>query len=356
MPKDIIKRTDASPASLEDLAQRINQAHEGAIRSARTAIEHAIECGRLLVEAKALVAHGRWMPWLKANTAFSYDTAARWMRYAEHSERLLANFASMQDLTFAQLDRFLAGPKPETAPEPPPASTLYDAANEATASLAAYWDTVEETPEALVAAAPEVARLFDRAREAIQAARDHDDGEGIDDPFEKLRFYARVTNAEPAINITKAKLRAIRAIGCIIGSLEQEPDAPESVLVDDRLLAAPKAEPCEPAAPKFHPITEIIPMMRDDELHALADSIRAVGQIVPIVVDEKTNMIVDGRCRWRACEIAGVDPKIERREFADDRDVLDFIISMNVHRSHKTEDQCAMAAARLSERRRVASA
>ena len=60
-------------------------------------------------------------------------------------------------------------------------------------------------------------------------------------------------------------------------------------------------------------------------------------------------MIVDGRCRWRACEIAGVDPKIERREFADDRDVLDFIISMNVQRSHKTEDQCAMAAARLSE-------
>jgi ParB-like chromosome segregation protein Spo0J len=108
----------------------------------------------------------------------------------------------------------------------------------------------------------------------------------------------------------------------------------------DRLLA--------PAAPKFHPITEIIPML-DDDVHALAYSIRAIGQIVPIVIDEKTNMIVDGRCRWRACEIVGVEPKIERREFADDRDILDFIISMNVHRSHKTEDQRAMAAARLLE-------
>ena len=132
----------------------------------------------------------------------------------------------------------------------------------------------------------------------------------------------------------------------------------------DRLLAAPKAksceparppaarraEPCEPAALKFHPMTEIIPMdwMPDDELHALADSIRAVGQLHPIVVDQKTDMIVDGRLRWRACEMAGVEPKIERREFADERDILDFVISMNVHRSHNTEDQRAIAAGRLA--------
>lgn len=49
-------------------------------------------------------------------------------------------------------------------------------------------------------------------------------------------------------------------------------------------LAAPKPAP---AAPKFHPITEIIPMTRDEELQPLVDSIRAVGQIVAIVVDEK---------------------------------------------------------------------
>ena len=158
MPKNVIKRTDPSPASLDDLAQRINTSHLAAIRAAGAAIKCAIECGQALVEAKAVVGHGNWLPWLEANTTVSYRTASRWMRFAENSEVLLGKLDTMADLTFAEADR---------------------------------------------------------------------------------------------------------------------------------LLAAPKAEPCEPAAPKFHPITEIIPMMRDDELHALADSIRAVGQIVPIVVDEK---------------------------------------------------------------------
>jgi hypothetical protein len=43
MPNDLIKSTDAGPAILDDLAQRINLAHEGALRSARTAIEYAID-------------------------------------------------------------------------------------------------------------------------------------------------------------------------------------------------------------------------------------------------------------------------------------------------------------------------
>lgn len=392
MANDLIKSTDASPAALADLAQKINQAHEGAIRSARTAIEYAIECGRLLTEAKALVGHGNWLPWLQANTIVSERTASRWMRFAENSEVLLAKSATDGDFTFAEADRLLAASKAEPCePARPEAATRYDAACEAVGALHAYWETVPETVPALVAAAPEVARLFDRASEAIRAARDHDDGEDVADPVEQLKFYKRVRK-DPTLElqIAQSKLRSIRAIGLLHKEWEtstvggERPASDQGAFLKERadairalakqvsgqvdqmrqLATTPEEQEMvaeferdenvrsciDLAAPKFHPITEIIPMtwMPVDELHALADSIRAVGQLHPIVVDEKTDMIVDGRLRWRACEIAGVEPKIERREFADDEDILNFIISMNVHRSQWTEDQRVVAAARLA--------
>ena len=62
------------------------------------AIEHAIECGRLLVEAKASVPHGEWLPWLCENTKVSERTARRWMRFAENSETLPAKPATVAEL------------------------------------------------------------------------------------------------------------------------------------------------------------------------------------------------------------------------------------------------------------------
>jgi Protein of unknown function (DUF3102) len=119
MPKDLIK-CDASPTSLDDLARRVNLAHEGALRSARTAIEYAIECGRLLTEAKALVGHGNWLPWLKENTIVSERTAQRWMRFAANAETLLAKSDTDGGFTFAEADRLLAAPKAEPCEPPAP--------------------------------------------------------------------------------------------------------------------------------------------------------------------------------------------------------------------------------------------
>jgi hypothetical protein len=52
VPKDhLIERTDAPSAALGDLARRINAEHDAAFKSARAALEHAINCGRLLLEA-----------------------------------------------------------------------------------------------------------------------------------------------------------------------------------------------------------------------------------------------------------------------------------------------------------------
>jgi hypothetical protein len=65
------------PADLGDIAGRINAAHDRASAAARSAIEHAIECGRLLTEAKAQLPHGLWLPWLEANTVVGVRQAQR---------------------------------------------------------------------------------------------------------------------------------------------------------------------------------------------------------------------------------------------------------------------------------------
>ena len=57
----------------------------------------------------------------------------------------------------------------------------------------------------------------------------------------------------------------------------------------------------------LHPIADLFPMMTDEELANLAADIKANGLIHPIVVD-KDGVLIDGRNRDRACEIAGIEP------------------------------------------------
>ena len=78
-------RSDAltcSPA-FREYAAKINAAHHAAYGNAQKAIEKAAECGRLLIEAKAAVGHGDWLPWLAANTEISPRQCQRYMQLAE---------------------------------------------------------------------------------------------------------------------------------------------------------------------------------------------------------------------------------------------------------------------------------
>ncbi len=62
------------------LAAEIRKAHAGVEDAARTAAEHAIEAGTALIEAKALVKHGEWLPWLKEHCEISERTAQLYMK------------------------------------------------------------------------------------------------------------------------------------------------------------------------------------------------------------------------------------------------------------------------------------
>ena len=69
---------------LTDLAQRINEQNCAAEADARSALQHALEAGRLLKEAKAQCEHGQWLAWLAANTNMSSRRAQEYMRLADN--------------------------------------------------------------------------------------------------------------------------------------------------------------------------------------------------------------------------------------------------------------------------------
>jgi hypothetical protein len=78
--------TGAGHNRLGALAAEIVEHHGAARAATREAIRHAIEAGRRLAEAKKLVGHGGWLPWLKANVpGISARTAQRYLAAAERA-------------------------------------------------------------------------------------------------------------------------------------------------------------------------------------------------------------------------------------------------------------------------------
>jgi hypothetical protein len=85
--------------ALSALAKEIRQAHEAALASARTSLQHARRAGELLMRAKAEVPHGGWLPWLKASCpGISERTAQAYMQVSAHWEEITAKAQGTADL------------------------------------------------------------------------------------------------------------------------------------------------------------------------------------------------------------------------------------------------------------------
>lgn len=79
-------------------------------------------------------------------------------------------------------------------------------------------------------------------------------------------------------------------------------------------------------------------MLREDELHDLAESIKTEGQHTPIVRDAD-GVLLDGRNRLAACEIAGVEPLFTTYTGTDP---VQLILASNLRRRHMSKGQKAM--------------
>lgn len=91
---------------------------------------------------------------------------------------------------------------------------------------------------------------------------------------------------------------------------------------------------------EIHPLASDYPMLGADELADLAQSIKDQGQLDPITLSPD-GMLLDGRNRLAACDLAGVEPKFETY----DGDPVAFIVGKNANRRQLSAGQRAMAIA-----------
>jgi hypothetical protein len=92
-----------------------------------------------------------------------------------------------------------------------------------------------------------------------------------------------------------------------------------------------------------HPAADLFPMMTDAELDALGEDMLQHGQREPIILYR--GQILDGRNRYRACIVKGIEPKFMEGRPADP---YAFVATANLHRRHLSDEQRGMIAARLA--------
>lgn len=92
----------------------------------------------------------------------------------------------------------------------------------------------------------------------------------------------------------------------------------------------------------FHPIADLFPLMKGVEFDEFVEDLRINGLREPITIYQ--GKILDGRNRWRACDATGVEPQFS--EYRGD-DPVSYVVSLNCHRRHLTDDERAFVAAKI---------
>lgn len=97
-----------------------------------------------------------------------------------------------------------------------------------------------------------------------------------------------------------------------------------------------------------HPAADAFPMMSEEEFQELVEDIKANGLRTPLVFNHNHSILIDGRNRLRACADARVSITYTTLpEGYTDQQIIDYIVSANVHRRHLTQAQKAMVATAL---------
>ena len=111
-----------SITSLDALASQANENHQLAEATAGSALEYARRSGAALVEAKALVPYGEWMPWLELNFRATYRTAYRYIKLAKD----LTCVSNVEPRSINEALRMIAGEDEEEEVQEEPQAELFD--------------------------------------------------------------------------------------------------------------------------------------------------------------------------------------------------------------------------------------
>ena len=93
----------------------------------------------------------------------------------------------------------------------------------------------------------------------------------------------------------------------------------------------------------IHPNADFFPMYSDKELVRLSSAIKESGLINPLVVQEGTGLLLDGRNRLLACFHANVEPRFNHIVVEDGVDVLELLISADNKRIMTTSQKALVA-------------
>ena len=94
---------------------------------------------------------------------------------------------------------------------------------------------------------------------------------------------------------------------------------------------------------------QLVPPLTPIEYNNLKQSIKENnGNIIPILVN-KEGIIIDGHHRFKACKELEITPKIETKEFVDELEEKEFIISINRNRRHLNQFQISELGYKLEE-------
>jgi hypothetical protein len=93
-----------------------------------------------------------------------------------------------------------------------------------------------------------------------------------------------------------------------------------------------------------HPVTEMFPLIQGEEYDKLVEDIRKHG-LRELIWLHSDGRIIDGRNRYRACVDARVEPAT--RTWNGEGSLVNFVVSLNLHRRHLTSSQRAAAAAEV---------
>ena len=118
--RGVIKTIKTKIKHLDAIAAEIRREHEAVKVAFRSAVEHALTVGNLLIQAKAQAGYGEWEKWVAVNTTFSLRTARgyvqlarRWLEFDEGKRRRVA------DLGLRAALQEVADPQPTYSPIAP---------------------------------------------------------------------------------------------------------------------------------------------------------------------------------------------------------------------------------------------
>jgi hypothetical protein len=157
-----MKTTKLAPR-LKALAKSINSAHDAMSASWSDALEHAFAVGQALCDAKDLLKHGEWIPWLEKNCPKIPDRTARhFMKVSKTAS--FADFSSAKNIGDLFIMAGVTGQKqlpPATAFEPKVIDVETVPSKQLTAPTTerSYADAYTSSPSAR-ASGPDMASIY----------------------------------------------------------------------------------------------------------------------------------------------------------------------------------------------------